>query len=65
MFATEGYCGQNIVYVLRENYADGNLAVVGAVGGVESTGAIVEADFAGDFSAEGCGQGGSIELRGF
>src|SRR5580658_6464329 len=37
--------GLNIVPVAREHYADRNLAVVGAVGGIESTSAAVETNF--------------------
>ena len=44
--------GLNIVGIAREHYADGNLAVVRAIGGVESAGAAVKADFAFDRSAQ-------------
>src|ERR1700691_5887607 len=44
--------GLNIVSIARYYDSDGNLAVVGAVGGIESTGAAVEADFAADLHAE-------------
>ena len=47
--------GLNIVGIAREHDADGNLAVVRAVGGVESAGAAVETDFAFDRSAQGFG----------
>jgi hypothetical protein len=53
MFAAEGYRGLDIISVFWEDNADGDLAVVGAVGGVEGLCAVVEADIARDFSAEG------------
>ena len=53
--AAERDRGLNIVVIAREHYADRNLAVVGAIGGVESAGAAVEADFTVDRSAQGFG----------
>jgi hypothetical protein len=53
--AAERDRGQNIVGVAGEHDADGDLAVVGAVGGVEGAGAAVEADFTRDLSAESFG----------
>jgi hypothetical protein len=40
--AAEGECGEDVIGIVGENYADGNLAVVGSVGRVEGAGAIVE-----------------------
>ena len=42
--AAEGECGEDVVVIAGEDDADGNLAVVGAVGGVEGAGAVVEAN---------------------
>jgi hypothetical protein len=53
--AAKGDSGDYIVVVSRENYADGNLSVIGTVGGVEGTRAVVEAYFATDFGPEGFG----------
>ena len=50
--AAERDRGQNIVGVAGKHDADGNLAVVGAVGGVESASAAVEADFTVEFGRE-------------
>ena len=44
--AAERDRGENIVGIAGKHYADGNLAVVGAVGGVERAGAAIETDFA-------------------
>jgi hypothetical protein len=44
--AAERYRGQNIVGIAGTHYADGDLAVVGPVGGVQGAGAAVEADVA-------------------
>ena len=54
MFAAGGDGGDYVVVVARKDYADGNLAVVGAVAGVKSAAAVVEADFAVDVLAQGC-----------
>ena len=45
-FAAHGNGGENIVRVMGKDYADGDLAVVGTVGGVERTAAVVEANLA-------------------
>ena len=42
--AAECNCGEDVFGIARENYADGDLAVVGAVGRVESAGAVVESN---------------------
>src|SRR5579864_3919408 len=38
-------CRNNIVDIVRKNHSDGDLAVVGPVGCVESAAPVVEADF--------------------
>ena len=48
-------------FVAGDDEADGDVAVVGGVGGVEGAGAVVEADFAADFCAE---LGGEFGRRG-
>jgi hypothetical protein len=64
MIAADGYGGAHVFFVAGDYYSDGNLAVVGAVGGVESAGAFVEADFSAKVAAEGGLKGGGVELRG-
>ena len=44
-FTANGDGREDVIRIARKNYADGNLAVVGAVSGVESAAAIIEADF--------------------
>jgi hypothetical protein len=43
-FAGEGECGEDVVGVVRENYANGDLAVVGSVGRVEGARAVVKSN---------------------
>jgi hypothetical protein len=50
--ATDGNSGENILSVAGNDYANGNLAIVGSVGGVESTGAGIEADLAANVGAQ-------------
>jgi len=61
--------GENIVSIAGQYDADGDLAVVGAVGGVEGTGAAIEADIlanpAAKFSAQGFCQSSGVHQRGF
>jgi ribosomal protein L35AE/L33A len=45
----------DVVFVSREDDADGHLAVVGAVGGVEGAAAVVEANFSTDLLAQSFG----------
>src|SRR5882757_8586167 len=47
--------GENIVGIAGEYDADGDLAVIGTVGGVKGASAAVEADFALDLGAESLG----------
>jgi hypothetical protein len=47
--------GENIVGIAGEYDADGDLAIIGTVSGVESASAAVEADFALDLRAESLG----------
>jgi hypothetical protein len=74
--AAERDRGQNIFGIARKHDADGNLAIVGAVGGVESASATVEADIiansiadvtpnpALNLSTESFGQPLGVHLRG-
>src|SRR4029077_1880651 len=48
VFAAGGERRDDIVVAARDHDADGDLAIAGAVGGVEGAAAAVEADFAGD-----------------
>lgn len=50
--SAEGDGGDDVGFVEREDYADGDVAVVGGVGGVEGFGGGVEADLAADGGAE-------------
>src|SRR5690349_2549802 len=43
-FAAKRDCGENIVGVAREHYANRDLAIVGAVSRIESAALVVEAD---------------------
>src|ERR1700691_5459689 len=63
--AAEGNGGFDIIGVAGENNADGNLAVVGSVGGVEGAGAGVETNFAANLFTQRFGQGGGVHLGGF
>jgi hypothetical protein len=52
--------GENIVDIARKHYADRNLAVVGAVGRVESAAAAIKPDFAANLFAESLGKTRSV-----
>jgi hypothetical protein len=55
IFASEGDGGDYVVSIPREDHANGDLTVVGSVGGVEGASAVVETDLAADILAEiGC-----------
>jgi hypothetical protein len=43
-FAADGNCGENVIGIARKDDADGNLAVVRAVGSVEGAAGTVKAD---------------------
>jgi hypothetical protein len=64
VLAAKGHGGDDIVGISGKNDADGDLAVVGAVGGVEGAGAGIEADVAAEVGAEGIGEGVSVEVVG-
>src|SRR5271156_2064724 len=53
----------NIVGVARENYSDGNLAIVRSVGSVESAGSIVEANVATHVTSQRRGESACIHDR--
>jgi len=62
--AAEGNRGENVFFVARNDDADRNLAVIGAVGCVEGPAARVEADLSAKVAAEsGCKRGG-VEFGG-
>jgi hypothetical protein len=67
--AAERDGGHDIVGVAGQHYADGDLAVVGAIGGIEGAGAAVESDtianFAANFSTQRLGEPGRVYVRGF
>jgi hypothetical protein len=50
--AADFYCGDDVFFIEGKDETDGDVAIVGGVGGVESAGTGVEADFAADFFAE-------------
>ena len=64
MVAADGDGGANVFSVAGNYDADGNLAIVGAVGGVEGAAAFVEANLAAKMAAERGFKGGCVELRG-
>jgi hypothetical protein len=49
----DGDGGEDVVGVTRENYADGDLAVVRTVRGIEGAAAVVEFHVAADLSSQG------------
>ena len=53
MLAAEGDGGDDIFFVARDDDADWDLAIVGAIGGVEGAAAGVETDFSAKMAAEG------------
>jgi hypothetical protein len=59
-FATERDGGNHVVVVAGKDYADGDLAIVGTVGGVEGAAGGVETDVTFDLCAEFFGETGSI-----
>ena len=46
ILARQRDCGDDVIDIARQNYADRNLAIVGAVGGVQGAAAGVETDLA-------------------
>jgi hypothetical protein len=62
--AAEGDRGENIVGIAGNYNANRNLAIVGAVGGVESASAAVEPDFTANFRMQRFRQPQSVDLRG-
>ncbi len=52
MLAANGDGGDYVVGVFGKDNADGDLAVVGSVGGVEGTAAVVEANLATKMAAQ-------------
>jgi len=64
MVAAEGDRGEHVFFIARNYNADRNLAIIGAVGGVEGAAARVEADLSAKVAAESAFERGGIELRG-
>ena len=64
MFAAKGDGSDDVFFVARDDDADRNLAIVRAIGGVESAAAGVEADFSAKMAAEGGFEDSGIELSG-
>jgi hypothetical protein len=64
MFAAQCYSGENVFSIAGSDYADRNLAIVGAIGGVQSAAAGVEADFTSEMAAKGGFEGESVDLHG-
>ena len=63
MIAAEGNGGENVFFIARNDDADRYLAVIGAVGCIESAAARVEAYFSAKVAAESGFERGSVELR--
>jgi hypothetical protein len=64
MVAAEGDGREHVLFVAWNDYADRDLAVVGAVGRVEGAGAGVETDFSAEMAVEGGFEGGGVEVGG-
>ena len=64
MVAAQGNSGEYVFFVAWNYDADWDLAVIGAVCGVESAATLVEADFSTQMAPEGGFKGGGVELRG-
>jgi hypothetical protein len=62
--AAQGNRGENVFFVAWNYDADRNLAVIGAVGCIESAAARVEADLSAKVAAESGFKRGSVELGG-
>ena len=60
VFARQRDCGDDVIGVARKNHADRDLAIVGAVGGIEGAAAGIETDVAADMAAQGLFQRGRI-----
>src|SRR4029077_937924 len=63
VLAANGDGGNYVVGIFGEDNADGDLPIVGAVGGVEGTAAIVEAHLASEMAAQRGFQWSSVKLR--
>ena len=64
MVAAEGNGSKNVLFVARHDDANRDLAIIGAVGGIESAAARVEANLAAKVAAESGFKRGGVELRG-
>jgi hypothetical protein len=62
--AAKTHSGEHVFFVPRNYDANGNLAVIGAVGCVESATACVEANFSAKMAAKSGFERGGVELRG-
>jgi hypothetical protein len=60
--AADGHGGEDVVGVAGENYANGYLAVVGTIGGIEGAAAVVEFHVAADLHSQGFVQPHGIGL---
>ena len=64
MVAAEGDGGEHVFFVARNDYADRDLAIVGAVGRVERASAGVEADLSSEMAVEGGFEGRGVDVGG-
>ena len=62
--AAEGHGGENVFFVARDDDADGDLAVVRAVGRVEGAATRVKAHFSAKMAPKSGFERGGIEVRG-
>jgi hypothetical protein len=62
-FTAGGDCGEDIVGVAGKNYSDGDLSIIGAVGGVERARGVIEADLSAKAGTQSFGEPGSIFRR--
>ena len=64
MLAAKGNRREHVFFVAWNDDADWDLAIIGAVGGVESAASLIEADFSAKVAAKSAFKRGGIELRG-
>jgi hypothetical protein len=64
VFAAQGNGGENVFFIARNYDTDRDLAIIGAVGCVESTASLIEANFSAKVTTKGGFKRGGIELHG-
>ena len=64
MIAAEGNGGENVFFIARNDDANRNLTVIGAVGCIERAAARIEENFSAKVAAESGFKSRGVELRG-